>query len=40
MKLQTLTLTGWFIASALAHGGIYTYEIDGKKYDGFVCSLP
>ena len=33
--LQKVALTSCFIAVIVAHGGIYTYEIDGKKYDGY-----
>ena len=35
-RLFKITLLGSLIASTTAHGGVYTYEIDGKKYDGFV----
>ena len=33
-NLQCLTLSLAFIAGAIAHGGIVSYNIDGKEYIG------
>ncbi|KAF2797486.1 lytic polysaccharide monooxygenase [Melanomma pulvis-pyrius CBS 109.77] len=35
MKFQRFVFTSCLFATTLAHGGIFTYEIGDKKYDGY-----